>query len=458
MTTGVKLFIAVLAVAASTFGFWKYFNGLNANPAESRIETPRDAPSRPAESTKPVETAKTTLPAQTAESSVPRPAHSGADLTPSAAKYIAPPERSLDMQMFDKAVLYLIDIQEPDGHFDSAKAGAAPEFCNLNGDIANTALAAWVLMGSSSGRDQNPPALAGARKAVQWLESKIKPDGFIVDPAGPGEPVISQLFATDMFRLAAAYSTRDKLRQTTNLLASAALMKMRAKNGGFGPDTHSDEPRSDVLALAAFVFKYASLDGFKFDAFSEAPKTKDGSSPFEDDIIANLRAGMKRLDAKVHPSGAVFAEKAGGKADWRATIGGMQAIFLINPSRAAVNPALDFIFGEFDKKTESYPLIPLMLSWGKSGEGYDALTLWQGTISVIYMFTDDKYQYRTWAENVREMLRAHQERDGSWPVAGLDAKRGKIWRTTLHAMTLILTAPPPPPPGPPPDPPAPPAK
>lgn len=426
MNTGTKILIAALVVVASVFGFWEYFT--------------RSQGSRPR--------------AQAGEKAEPEWVGPYTPLAnPSAAKYKPPQDREPDMQLYDKAVLYLMDVQEPDGHFDSARAGAAPEFCNLNGDIANTALAAWVLMGASTGLSQNPEAVRRAKLAVKWMESKLRPDGFIADINAPGEPVVAQLFAADTFRVATSYSTRDKRRELTNKLASAALLKMRAKNGGYGPDANSEEPRPDVLALASFVYKYASLDGYKFDAFFSGEKPKNGGVSFanEDLIVDNLRAGMKRLDAKAHPSGAIFTEKAGGPSDWRATVSGMQAMFLINPSRSSVLPALNFMLGELDKKTESFPLVTRQIAWGKNGEGYDALTMWQGTISIIYMFTDAKIEFKSWTENVREILRAHQTAEGSWPVAGMDSRRGRVWRTCLHAMTLILTSPPPPPPGPAPD-------
>ena len=376
----------------------------------------------------------------------------------SALKYQMPKERSLDMQLFDKALLYLMDVQDADGHFDSKKTGAAPEFQTLSNDIILTSVGAWVLMGSSVGVNQNPEAVARARKAIQWLESKLKPDGTIGDGDGPGETAAAQFFASDAFRLAVSYSTRESLRVETGHLNSVALRRMMAKNGGYGPSAKSDEPTADMLALASFVFKFAGYDGFKFDAISPADKTVDektknskGAFPIEEEILDHLRAGFKRLDSKQDPAGAIFAEKAGGPSDWRSTVCGMQGIFMINPSRKTVTPALEFVFGPFDKKTESYPRVLEHVSWGKSGEGYDAIALWQGSIAVVYMFTEDKYESKTWIGNLRTMLKEHQSPDGSWAVAGEDAKRGRVWRTALHAMTLALTTPPPPPPAPPPD-------
>src|ERR1043165_8535665 len=207
LSTGTKIFIAGLVVVASVFGFWEYFTRMQGSLAAVHVS----------EKSEPEWVAPYTPLAN-----------------PSAAKYVAPPDRHIDLQLYDKAVLYLMDVQEADGHFDSARAGAAPEFCNLNGDMACTALAAGVLMGASSGKSQKKDAVKCAKRAVKWMDSKLQPDGFIVDVQAPGEPVIAQLFATDTFRFATSYSTRDDRRELTNKLASAALLKMKAKSGGEG--------------------------------------------------------------------------------------------------------------------------------------------------------------------------------------------------------------------------------
>ena len=441
-------------VLAGIAGSWIVFSP--SPPGTALVSQPPKDPSLPADLVRPVDAAHPADPNQRSASKAVVAADGSISANASAAGYIAPKDRSMDMQLFDKALLYLLDVQEPDGHFDSAKTGAAPEFQNLNNDIVITAIAAWVLMGSSSGVNQNTDALAGARKARRWMESKIKPDGIIAD--GPGESALAQFFASDLFRLAASYSTRDSLRQTTNRLNSAALLKMKAKNGGYGLNADSAEPNAEMLGFAAFVYKFAGYDGFKFDAYADENKKPDDKNtttktafPIEDEILGNIRAGFKRLDSKADKSGAIFAEKPEGPPDWRATVGGMQAMFMINPSRTTVTPALEFIFGPFDKQTESYPRILEHVSWGKNGEGYDAMMLWQGSIAVIYMFTDDKYESKTWVGNLRTILKDHQSSDGSWAVAGEDAKRGRVWRTGLHAMTMALTSPPPPPPAPPPD-------
>src|SRR5688572_24698890 len=59
---------------------------------------------------------------------------------PSAARYVPPAGLNVEMQAFEKAVLFLLDRQEPDGHWSAQKNGSAPEFQNENGDIALTSL------------------------------------------------------------------------------------------------------------------------------------------------------------------------------------------------------------------------------------------------------------------------------------------------------------------------------
>src|SRR4029078_1652821 len=123
----------------------------------------------------------------------------------------------------------------------------------------------------------------------------------------------------------------------------------------------------------------------------------------------------------------IFAATPGGEADWNATLAGMLANFLISPQRSTVTPSLDFIFGPLGAKTESYPRIAEMMRWGKHGEGYRAASAWFGSFAVSYLFTDDKFQPRTWVGVVKPILKEHQLPDGGWPVAGPDATRGRVW-------------------------------
>lgn len=374
---------------------------------------------------------------------------------PLAANYVPAKDRSSDMQMFDKAALFLMDAQDADGHWDSARTLAAPEFRNVNGDIALTGIAAYVLMCTNTPTTPNPEAVARGGKAVRWLESKLNADGTVGQPNGPGEQTIAQLMAGAAFMQAASMSTREGLRQTAGRLMSVALLRMKAKNGGYGPSPDSIEPRADVLGLAAFVYKSASLDGYQF----ELSKPDEAATPSaraklqraaEEQIVNALRAGFQRLEIPAQSGDSkkgsgVFSNTPGGAPEWHATVACLLANFLINPQRSSVNPALDFVFGAFDAKAEGYPRIPATLRWGQKGEGYNALSAWFGTMAVVYLFTDDKYQHRSWTGALREILQVKQAPDGGWAVAGEDALRGRVWRTALHAMTLILIAPMPPP-------------
>ena len=380
---------------------------------------------------------------------------------PLAAKYIPAIDRSSDMQMFDKAALFLMDAQDADGHWDSARTLASPEFQNVNGDIALTGIAAYVLMCTNTPATPNPEAVARGGKAMRWLESKLNADGSVGQSNGPGEQTVAQLMAGAAFMQAASMSTREELRQTAGKLMNVALLHMQAQNGGYGPSPNSAEPRADVLGLAAFVYKSASLDGYQFDGSKpEDDVTRSARAKaqraIEEQIVNSLRAGFKRLEIPAQSGdpkkgSGVFSNTPGGPPEWNATVACLLANFLINPQRSSVNPALDFVFGTFDAKAEGYPRIPETMRWGVKGEGYNAISTWFGTMAVVYLFTDDKYQHRSWTVTLREILQSKQAPDGGWTVAGDDALRGRVWRTALHAMTLILIAPMPPPPAPPAD-------
>ncbi len=388
---------------------------------------------------------------------------------PSAVKYVPPKDRFDELQLCDKAVLFLLDSQESDGHWSSARTGAAKAFQNLNGDIGLTAIAAYVLMTSSTKDSPNPRAVAAGGKAVRWIESKMNADGTVGELNGPGEQVFSQFLAGAAFMQAAGMSTRESLRKEGQKVIAVSLMKMRAKNGGYGPDMNSVEPRMDVLTWAACICKFASNEGLYFElpqfGGAELPEPKDDKArdarykahrAAEDEILNNIRTGLKRLEAAgtsapEGKSSGVFAQQPGGAADWNATIAGMLANFLISPQRSTVAPSLEFVFGPFDAKSENYPRIAEFVRWGERGEGYRSDVAWFGTFAVSYLFTDDKFQHKTWAGLMRPLLKSHQQPDGGWPVAGDDAQRGRVWRTAMHTLTLIQLAPPPPPPAPPED-------
>src|SRR4051812_33542536 len=83
------------------------------------------------------------------------------------SEYVPPKERSLELQAFDKAVLYLSAQQEDDGHWDAKKAGASADFAGINGDIASTALATYALLCSAQGKQQNRDAMMRAKRGLE---------------------------------------------------------------------------------------------------------------------------------------------------------------------------------------------------------------------------------------------------------------------------------------------------
>lgn len=389
---------------------------------------------------------------------------------PSAAKYAPSKDRPDELQLCDKALLFIMDAQEEDGHWSSSRTGAGSAYSNLNSDIGLTALAAYVLMMSSTKENPNQKGVAAGARGVKWIQSKLNADGTVGQLNAPGEQTLSQLLSGLMFMQAAGMSTREGLRRDGQRLISVALLRMKAQKAGYGPDANSAEPRMDVMAWAACVYKFAANESIYFElpqfGGADLPEPKDekardarykANRVNEEQIVENLRAGLKRLEAPgtTAPEGkssGIFSESPGKPADWDATIAGMLANFLISPQRSTVQPSLDFVFGEFDPKTESYPRVFQKMRLPEGNDGYRTDTAWFGSFAVAYLFTDDKYQHKTWVGNLKPMIRTQQQPDGGWPAAGPDAKRGRVWRAAMHALTLMQLAPPPPPPTPPSDP------
>src|ERR1043165_9711117 len=109
------------------------------------------------------------------------------------SQYVAPKDRSAEMQAFDKAVLYLSAQQEDDGHWDAKKSGASGDFAGVNGDIASTALATYALLCSAQGKNQSRDAMMRAKRGLEWLRAKLQPDGRVAELDAPGEPVLTQM-------------------------------------------------------------------------------------------------------------------------------------------------------------------------------------------------------------------------------------------------------------------------
>ena len=372
---------------------------------------------------------------------------------PPASEYKAPPGRSPEMQAFDKAVLYLEATQERDGHWDAAKSGGSPEFSGLNGDIAITALATEALVRTSQGKIQDPAALAHAKRALEWLLNHTQPDGRVADESAPGEPVISQMFAANLYLQTSSMSTRPRLRDAATTTINYALKNMTASCGGYGAAPKSSTARSDITGLATYLFASARMESITFDSKDVAPPSPAVPTKVKPDVELenNIKAGLKLLmsdsEKKSHKYVAVSGDT---QADWDSTLSGAMAQTLLLVTLSSMKNGMNFIYGDLDEKTQTYPTLQAHLQWGKSGEGYKAMSLWQGTIAMAYNYSDNTPQLKNWITAARAILFDHQSPDGSWPVAGPDTARGKIFRTALHALTLVWLAPPPQPAPPPP--------
>ena len=148
--------------------------------------------------------------------------------------------------------------------------------------------------------------------------------------------VVAQLMAGAAFVQAASMSTRDSSRKNAPaIVMRSALLKMKAKNGGYGPDADSAEPRADVLGLAAFVYKTGQsgrlhLSRRKRLARQLLPTRKrrrrrdkesgaaeklrrEKQRAIEDEILGALRSGFQRLDAWGAEASGVFAARHGGQ-------------------------------------------------------------------------------------------------------------------------------------------------
>jgi len=150
------------------------------------------------------------------------------------AAYKPPDGRSPEMQVFDKAILFLSAMQESDGHWSAAKSCAAPEFANVNGDIALTALITAAQLDACSFNKSHPEALAHAKKGLDWLNARVRADGGIADEAASGEPVAAQLYAALTLLQAGDLSSRSTVRDNATKLVRYAVTTMQAEPGGFG--------------------------------------------------------------------------------------------------------------------------------------------------------------------------------------------------------------------------------
>lgn len=361
---------------------------------------------------------------------------------PSAARYVPPQGLNVEMQAFEKAVLFLIDRQEADGHWSAKKNSGSPEYQNENGDIALTSLATYTLLLTARGKNVNREAVARAKKGMEWLNAKLQPDGRVAAIDQPGEPVVAQLLAGMAFLQSATMSTRPELKQSGTRVVRYAVLEMASPEGGWGPTPKSKEIQADISALGVFVYRSGLLEDVKFTDAKERDKIRK----VETEIETSIKAGMARLLAEPAQEGVYGVSTTNRAPNWDATVGGLlgQVLMLVPPSKT--QQTVRYIFGEMDKTTNRFPVIQQKMDWGQKGDGYRSLTLWLNTMAVIYLFGEQTFEFKTWSDIAKKDILEKQRRDGGWDVAGEDAKRGEIWRAGMQAMAITLIAPQPPPP------------
>ena len=349
-------------------------------------------------------------------------------------QYVPPLGRNAELQAFDKAVLYLSAQQEDDGHWSAKKAGASADFSGINGDISSTALATYALLCSAQGKQQNRDAMMRARRGLEWLRARVQSDGRLADEVAPGEPVVSQLLAAMAFLQSASMSTRNVLRETATTTTRYAIMKMQAACGGYGATPNASAARADITALATFTFRSARMEDVKFDEAN--PKS-------DTEIELCIKKGLTALLVNPEKKDGLYSMLSSElKPDWNATIaGGLTQVLLLAPP-SALSSSMRYVLN--DELSKNF-------NWGQGGEGYRALSLWQGSLAIVYLYQEHTKEWKSWTGAARPILLERQTKDGGWDVAGSDGDRGRIWRAGFQAMSLTMLAPAPPPPPPPTD-------
>ena len=352
-------------------------------------------------------------------------------------QYVPLPGRNAELQAFDKAVLYLSAQQEDDGHWSAKKAGASADFSGLNGDISSTALATYALLCSAQGKQQNRDAMMRARRGLDWMRARVQADGRIADEAAPGEPVVAQLLTAMAFLQSASMSTRNVLRETAVSTTRYGILKMRAACGGYGAVPNDSAARADITTLATFTFRSARMEDVKFD---------EANPKCDTEIELNIKKGIAALLVNPEKKDGLYSLSSSDlKPDWNATIAGALTQVLLLAPPSALSNSMRFVLND-----ENGALMK-KLDWGQSGEGYRALSLWQGSLAIVYLYQEHTKEWKSWNGAAKPILLDHQDKHGSWDIGGSDGEHGRIWRAGFQAMTLIMLAPAPPPPSLPPD-------
>jgi hypothetical protein len=358
--------------------------------------------------------------------------------------------------MFHRAVDYLAAQQESDGHWSAKKGGASEEFSGINGDITVTALCVSTMLDTNQGRNQNREGVQRAKHGLDWLSAHVDQDGKICDETAPGDPTMAQIFASFTFIEALDLSNKPALREICEKMCRYMIQKMGAKAGGYGDTKDSPNARADITAMATILFNRARLTwiGFADPQTNDESKNHAAALEFE----KKFKAGIAALRSQ--PKGTFALSSAELKPDWNATIAGAlneKAFGMEMPEYAA---GLEYLLGvKYDEfrltKSETFPGIEKNLSWGESGEGYQALSLMQGSMLFVNEFGPERLEWAEWSKRILKLSTDHQNKDGSWNAAGSDGPRGKYWRTALQARVINVIAPqqlpPPPPQAPPPD-------
>ena len=355
----------------------------------------------------------------------------------SVDQYVPPTGRNVELQAFDKAVLYLSAQQEDDGHWSAKKAGASADFSGLNGDISSTALATYALLCSAQGKQQNRDAMTRARRGLEWLRVQVQADGRIADEAAPGEPVVAQLLTAMAFLQSASMSTRNVLRETATATTRYGILKMRATCGGYGAVPNDSAARADITALATFTFRSARMEDVKFD---------EANPKCDTEIELGLKKGITALLVNPEKKDGLYSLSSSDlKPDWNATIAGALTQVLLLAPPSALSNSISFVLNEEDGA------LMKKFNWGQGGEGYRALSLWQASLAIVYLYQEHTKEWKAWNSVAKPILLDHQGKDGAWDVGGSDGERGRIWRAAFQAMALTMLAPAPPPPSLPPD-------
>ena len=314
---------------------------------------------------------------------------------------------NLEMAAFRKAILFIESYQEPEGNWRPDKTGADATFNHSNAGISLTALATMTISAAIQGRSPNAEDVAAARQGAHWLVGMQHADGRIVNLSLP-DSVEAQLLAALALMRAGELSGRRQLDDAARSAVVYVFQNMMAARGGFGSSPHAESSRADLTALGALVFQTAAANEFHF------------GGKLDIEAERGLKAGLP--DA---PS------------DFASAVAAISAKVMLLASAQDLQPTIDFLMRDYDGRGKRFA----SMNWGKVGGGYNALTLWQGSMAFRQLYGEDTLEWNVWNEQIHSILLENQAANGSWPVAGPDGHRGQVWRTCFSALCLLMTQP-----------------